>query len=147
MAASYEHGVDTDAVLELYPRGRASDVTETSNGVNLPMIRTLISQGSAIVNTALQQHGYSDIENQLEADAAMLVQQAIIDYCVGQLLRRVGSQDEADAYMTSWTDSLNILRKMPEYLGSSQPSGSTVHSNVNTNRTITKSYGRNFKGW
>lgn len=145
--AIYLHGVSESDVVEQYPRARQTAITETSAGVSLPMVRTYRDQAAATVNTALEQHGYTDIEAQLTDNARAMTSAAIIAYCVAQLLLRVGGAQEAAPYLKQWDDALLALRKWPEYLGAAQLDGAQVHSNIDLNTPSRKSWGKGFKGW
>lgn len=114
--AIYTHGVDPDAVLVQYPRSRGSrEITETSLGLNLPMLRDFIEDASAEVNAILRQHGYGDPETDLPEEGARVCRTAVIKYAIGQALQSLNAREEARVYLDQYTAKLKILREMPEY--------------------------------
>lgn len=145
--AVYEHGIDADAVLTEYPQHRARSISETSHGVNLPLLRRLITRAAGKVNDALARHGYSDPETQLTDSSSETCKEVIINSVIGKAILFSGAQDEANVYLDLAKDGMKQLHAMPENLGTSQPSGAQVASNIDVTRNITKRYGRDFKGW
>ena len=147
--AIYAHGVDAAAVIAQYPRGRGVDITETSAGLNLPLVRTLIDQAAGTVNAALESQGYtgSDLATQLTDSARAVTAGAIVQYVIGRMLRVVGAVDEAQLYMDQWSEALTMIRSMPEYLGEAQPEGAQVHSNLPTEATPNAWSVKGWRGW
>lgn len=143
----YQHGVTESDVVSEYPRQRGSEITETSQGINLPLVRRLITSGSALVNTALESNGYSDIATQLTDNARAITSQAIVAYAIWHCLLRVGAREEAATWQGIWDEHLKTLRQMPEYLGSAQNSSDQVISNVSTTPKKKHPFGRDFQGW
>ena len=142
----YLHGVSESDVVSQYPRQRGSEITETSQGLNLPLIRKLISQGASFVNASLEKNGYSDFASQLSDNAKEITGQAVITYAVWHCLLRVNAP-EASTWQALWESHLDTLRRLPEYLGASQNASDQVISNISETPRKRQRFGRDFTGW
>lgn len=148
----YEHGIDDQDILDNLPTQRSTgQITETSKGLNLPLLRKWRTQGSAIINTALEQNGYTDFATELKPNAAEFCKVAILNYINYQAIIRSGTlsntSEEAQRYKDEWEKSLMEVRRMPEYLGASVPANTTFQTNLDQNHCPSNYYSSGKRVW
>ena len=143
----YAWTVTAENVRDSYPRSRGGAITETSEGLSLPVLRVWVEEGSAMLNAALEARGYSDLTTQLQANAIAMGAAAVRNYVVARMLLSSNRAEESTLYRQAWEDALKQFRTMPEYLGASQPATAQVSSNIDPTSPSRNAWGRDFKGW
>lgn len=134
-------------VLDAYPTSMGGQISESSSGVSLRQMRTLITRAAGQLNAALARHGM--VPDDLgDADTTATVQAGIIAYVVSRTLMRIGRYEDAAEWAEEWTEILTMMRTDPQSLGAAQEQKEAVQSNIDTSPDrAAKRYGSSFKGW
>lgn len=126
----FVHSVTVDMVLDTLPVN-TTQVTATSNGLNLGLVEGYISRAAGQVNALLVRHGMSP--ESLDPNSSQVAQDAIVAYSAAYSLERLGaSPDQIERRLREYKELINTLKTDPQSLGSAQDQVSAlgVKSNI-----------------
>lgn len=132
-------------ILDSYPASDATRITETSVGVSLPQLRTLIDRCAGRFNAVLTGKGMDP--STLSEDTSATIQAGIVAYVISRTLIRLGRYEQADRYTSEYEDVLATLREMTSDLGADQSSAGTIKTNISLTSPTRRSWGTDFDGW
>lgn len=129
--AVFVHNVTERDVLNTVPAD-TSNISESSRGITLGMVRDFIERAAGQVNNQLVRHGMAP--EQLGDNPSQLARDAIISYAAALSLEALGgSEEKIDRRMREWERLLKMLREEPQALGAAQDAAeqSTARTNIN----------------
>lgn len=156
MSVTTTHGVIAEPIgstlaagqvnaAEEYPVQSGIGITETSEGVSLPGLRTLINRAAGRINAMLVSRGITPTD--IDGDELAAVQAGIVAYAIAHTLKRAQRLDLADQYAREWDDVVTLVRDMPGELGDADNPSAHIASNVPGTRITKRRYGTDFQGF